>query len=206
MNSRHIRFALAAATVATLAACGGGGDDGGTPAAADPIDKYMGTIVEQICFKATNAVSASTGAPLYRKNTYSDPIKISPKKMQYTVKIDLFTDSECGGAPLASINLMGADNTRSVDGTKVIGGTTVDEVTGSEGVNFPDVAYIGAPSITVNGVTYTGAPFTNAKPRTFKDVWYLDSNNAIYSGDFSVAVDAQGYPNALLAKPTWMKK
>lgn len=168
MNSKHIRFALAAAMVATLTAGGGGGDDGSSGSGtgtgtADPIDKYLGTIVVN-CHAADSRVTTSASGPLRTQFTWSAPRKVSATKATYVLTLRTYTSTDCSGQAFSTVTLADDGNTYfQVDGTETIGTQTVDKTTSGQGVFFHGLS---AQSITVNGVSYTGQPYTDQTPAT----------------------------------------
>lgn len=216
MNSKHIRFALAAATIATLAACGGGGGGGGdagdagdasvagsSPAAADPIDKYMGTFVSNCRAPDPGVTLSAGGSTLQTQWTWSTPTKVSATKATFVLTLRTYASKDCSGQAYSTLTVPADGNTyMQVDGTATIGTQTVDKMTFGEGVYFPGFS---AQTITINGVRYAGSPFTDRTPQTYKNISLLQGN-AFYGGDISKPKDAQGYPTVLDTTPSATKQ
>lgn len=210
-------IALSALAV-LLNGCGGGGggdvSDGGsatsntTSAAAassnttaavatssDPIDKYLGTIVGG-CNANTWITDSATGAILYARVTLTSQAKTSATKALFQIKHDIFETSGCGGTPRTTLTVSGANTWFNVDGATTVGGKVVDKITNSEDAKLPGIS--AGATITVNGVRYNAkyvAQFANKDLAAFvgKD---------LYLGDFSKALDAEGYPTELQQQPT----
>lgn len=194
--------------IMSLAACGGGGDggssndDSASSGTGDAIDAYMGTTTGA-CEAAPGVSIAATGAPAYRKFSRTLDTKVSATQATGSVSIAYFSTADCSNAAVYTLNLTGAANFLTVDGTTIAGAQTVDKVTVGTGVYFPGISF--GSSFTLNSVKFAGAPYNQQTPQTAKDIMYTDSTGNVFDGDFSKPLDSQGYPSALSATP-WGKK
>jgi hypothetical protein len=215
--SKTGHFTAWAAVAAILSACGGGGSDTTagattdtttgtttgttTSASSDPIDKYIGTYVGS-CSIQPYVYSAATGAPLYGRQTITMGAKLTASKASVTTKSAFYSAADCSGTPQGTLSLADSNTYVQVDATVTMAGQQLDKVSAAYGVYFPGIS---ASSITINGIKYTGAPYTSQAARTYKDLFLLQANS-IYSGDPTKPLDAQGYPTVLLTAVTFTKQ
>jgi len=101
-----------------------------------------------------------------------------------------------------TLNLTGEGNFVAIDGPKPAD-MKPDMVTVGTGTYFPNIAF--GNSFTLNGLTFTGAPYNSQSPQMVKDLLYVDSDGNVFTGDRSKPMDSQGYPSVLSASP-WGKK
>jgi len=193
---------------------GGGGDVGsdataaGTSAAttdtttttpSDPIDKYLGTIVFA-CSANTWITDPATSAVLKERVTLTSQSKTSATKALFQFKHEVYDTADCSGTPRTTLTVSGANTWLNVDGGTTVNGMAADKVTSSEDVKLPGIS--AGTTITVNGVRY------NAKyvaQTTGKDLFAFVGKD-LYFGDYSKALDAQGYPTVLRSQPTGTMK
>ena len=215
MNKHFVATAIA--TCLVLSACGGGGGGGeskssgatiagtggisagggssGTSAATDPISKYLGTN-STACAADVAAYDATTGATVYSTYTTLMPMKSSSTQAAMQVVVKFYDTPDCSGTERHRISRQGTNDFLRVDGTVVLGAQTVDKITQGFGGFF---AGANGATITDGGLILSG-PYV-AGPGTFKNLSLLGADGITYSGDFSLPLDAQGYPSVLRTTP-----
>ena len=201
-KQKTFRLASIAAVLMSLAACGGGGNGDGKGAAGfgDPIDSYIGTMTS-VCMAAPGVSLPQTNAPVYQRTSRTLDTKITALRATGSVSIAYYGSGDCSAPALYTLNLTGEDNFLAI-GPKPVG-MKQDMVTVGTGVYFPNIAF--GDSFTLNGLTFTGAPYNDRSPETVKDLLFVGSDGDVFSGERSQPLDSQGYPSALSATP-WGKK
>lgn len=200
--SRYVdlrRLSLAAACAAWLAGCGGGGssDGGATAPVGDAIDPYMATFVST-CAPEPSVTDASSGAALYVKRTLKAATKASATTATLEVTYAFHGTADCSGAARYTMALSGTAFSLSVDGSTTVGGASADKVTLNQGNKLPGIS---GSTVTLNGVRF---PNAYLQASATKDLWRLTGTD-LFVGD-TKALDAQGYPTALLATASYKKQ
>ena len=193
------RFSLAAACAALLAGCGGGGssDGGATAPVGDAIDPYMVTFVST-CAPEPSVTDATSGAALNVKRTLKAATKASATTATLDVTYAFYGTADCSGTARYTLALSGAAFSLSVDGSTTVGGASADKVTLNQGNKLPGIS---GGTITLNGVRFATAYL---QASATKDLWRLTGTD-LFVGD-TKALDAQGYPTALLATASYKKQ
>jgi hypothetical protein len=203
MKNKALTLVFIAALGALLAACGGGGgDDGESPASADAIDKYMGTLTFN-CYSSAGVVDASTGAQIYERYVLTYPNKVSATKATGSTKVSYFNTSDCSGTARHTLTLSTSDNYLEVTGSKALGAQTADKVKFGTGVYFPGIS--AGTSLIVNGLKFTGSPYNRQSPLVGLTLLFLDTNGDLFEGDYGKPLDSDGYPTALGSAPVAKK-
>lgn len=198
LSPRLRGLAPLALAAALLAGCGGGGSSSTDAAATgDAIDKYMATFVSN-CAAEPSVTDSATQAVLNVKRTIKALSKTSASRAAVELTYAYYAAADCSGTARYTFTLSGTEFWLAVDGSTTVGGASADKVTLNEGNKFPGLS---AATITVNGVRF---PRAYVQPSATKDLWRL-SGSDLFVGD-AKALDAQGYPTALLAAATYKKQ
>jgi hypothetical protein len=156
---KFCKLSFLSLVAATLVACGGGGGGDAPAAAADAADKYVGTWAA--CGKATATSTTSTKVTFIFSKTGATSLNQTVTDVDYPI-------SNCTGTPF---NPQTEVFSTVINGTKVIGGSTVDIVTSTQ---------------------------TNPAGTPFNQILFVNGTSLQYgSTDTGTTADANGYPNAL---------
>lgn len=179
-----------------LSACGGGGKPQAVPLATQPvaIDALLGTYT--FSCDDLGAIDTASGAVVFHRLTLVIDRKTSPTTAIGRWRMDFFDDG-CVAAPRFSMTAGEAGATLAVDGDETVAGQDVAKVTLS--VAPPLAANGGATSSpAAAGITLLDPAFLGLALSVRKDVWLLDTEQNVLGGDSALALDADGYPTAIL--------
>lgn len=193
------RLAPATLALAILSACGGGGGSDSTNTSTNtntsgPASQYLGTYVWACQDEGSTVVDTATKAPLHSRLTSTFTATSSSTKAMAVLKYEFFANSDCTGLPKSTLTVSGAGSYVEIVGSTQIAGKTAHKAIFYSDAYFPGIS---AKSISINGITYSGGPYTAGAMAT-KDLIMLVGND-MFGGDFSKPLDADGFPTALLS-------
>lgn len=165
-----------------------------TPDVTGPASQYLGSYVWACQNEGSTVVDTATKQPLYSRLTSTfTAIPSSATQAMAVLKYEFFADSSCVSLPKGTLTVSGTGTYVEIVGSTVIAGKTAHKAVFYSDAYFPGIS---AKSISVNGITYSGRPYTAGAMAT-KDLIQLDGKD-MYGGDFSKPLDAEGFPTALL--------
>jgi hypothetical protein len=183
VNMKFSKAVFLTVATATLVACGGGGGSS-SPAAADVVDKYVGTWVACVARSAP-----STGA--YKESvTYT---KTGPSAVSFAFKQESFASADCTGTPTATP--FSQSGTAVLKGTKVVGADTVDKfeetITSVPTSLNKEIAFISGNALKLSDTSSTNFD-ADGYPTVLDNVYVY-----IKQGNISVALQT-GYSGTWL--------
>lgn len=197
MKSFKSMYVLPVVAVA-LTACGGGGGDSVDPATGteqttgDSLSALSGRWVAPCAASITTAKKAGTDAPLSMSTELT--WQVQGDKLAGTRTIRMHEATNCSDAPLATWTTAAELRTA---GTATANGKTATKV--QVAVAAP-LAGFSARTITINQVTYLNDTGVWTTQSNAKDLRFVEGGRQ-FTGDASLAVDADGYPTALNLAP-----